>query len=280
MITIPDGTEIAGTYRVEARLGGGAFGTVYRVHHRFLGRMALKLLACPKSENMERLAQEGAAHARLSHPNITRVFDVNVTEISGEKLLYIASEYMPLGDLHIYLGRLSRLPLDEWAILASDILSALAHAHEQPRPLLHRDIKPANIFLGGEQNLVFKLGDFGVSAELLHQELRIVAAAGTIAFQAPECAFGAYLPESDIYGAGLVLYRALTGTYPRPPGMDGTVGSGTSDSDEPPPPSRFRLDCSAELDSVILRAIAHDPFARFQTARELRAAVAGAISSA
>jgi len=152
--------------------------------------MALKLVPCDAEVDLERLGREGAAHARLSHRNITRVFDVNTTDVSGEQVLYIASEYMPVGDLDSYLAQVHRLPLAECAVLADDLLSALTYAHEQAAPIFHRDIKPANIFLGGEDELVFKLGDFGVSAELRDREERITAAAGTVMFQAPECAFG------------------------------------------------------------------------------------------
>jgi serine/threonine-protein kinase len=210
-MSIPDGTEIAQTYRVEARLGNGAFGTVYRVNHRFLGRMALKLLACESNDDIGRLAREGAAHAGLSHPNITRIFEVNLAEVSGERFLYIASEYMAVGDLDSYLGQVHRLPNNEWSVLADHVLSALDFAHNQPNPVLHRDLKPANILIGGGSAPAFKVGDFGVSAAL-QKDQRVVASAGTVVFQAPECAFGSYVVESDIDGAAIVLYRALTGT--------------------------------------------------------------------
>ena len=273
------GTEIEGTYRIEERLGSGGFGTVYRVSHRFLGRMALKLLLCASDDDLRRLATEGAAHARLFHPHVTRVFDVNVTSINGERYLYIACEYMPLGDLESYLGQVHRLDTADWTALVGDVLSALDYAHSQSSPVLHRDIKPANILLGGQENLDFKLGDFGVSAEIQNREHMIARSAGTIIFQAPECAFGSYLVESDIYGAGVVLYRALTGTYPFPVG--GKLDDRTTQQakQDPPPPSRFRLDCSADLDAVLLRALAPDPFNRFRSAVQFETAVQNALAS-
>jgi len=265
VITIPEGVDIAGTYCVEARIGAGAFGTVYRVRHRFLGRMALKLVPCGTEEELERLALEGAAHARLSHRNITRVFDVNTTEVGGERVLYIASEYMPVGDLDSYLAQVHRLPLAECAVLADDVLSALSYSHEREAPVFHRDIKPANIFLGGEKEVVFKLGDFGVSAELRNREERITAAAGTVMFQAPECAFGPYLAQSDVYGAAFVLFRALTGTYPYPVGVNSGDSWTQRLKQRPSLPSRFSLDCSRELDEVMIRALSPDPFERYSS---------------
>lgn len=276
MITVPDGAEIAEAYRVEARLGSGAFGTVYRVRHRFLGLMALKLLPCDSEDELERLAREGATHARLSHPNITRVFDVNVTEVGGERALYITTEYMPMGDLDSYLSQVHRLPLDDWAVLARDVLSALGYAHGLDSPVLHRDLKPANILVAGREKLLFKVGDFGVSAEIQDRDQRITAAAGTRVFQAPECAFGSYLVESDIYGAAVVLYRALTGTYPYPiPTM--SEDSIERSKQDPPPPSRFRLDCRPELDAVMLRGLTPNPFNRYDSALKFGRAIFGAV---
>ena len=269
MITLPEGTDIANTYHVEARLGSGAFGTVYRVKHRYLGTLALKFLPADP-ESVERIAAEGARHARLFHPNITRIFDVNVTEVSGETFVYIASEYMPSGDLDTYLESVQRLPVDEWRILVHDILSGLDHAHTQSRPVFHRDIKPANVLIGGTSTPTFKLGDFGVSTEteLTRPTAR---AGGTIAYQAPECALGSYVIESDLYGAAVVIYRALVGTYPFP--LTGTSEDILRCKQDPQPPSKFRLDCPAKLDDVLLRALSPDPFGRYHEAVELREAL-------
>lgn len=277
MIAIPDGQEIAGSYRVDARLGSGAFGTVYRVHHRFLGRLALKVLPYTTQTELDRLTKEGAAHARLAHPNITRVYDVNVAELSGDRFLYIASEYMSLGNLESYLGSATRLRASEWRTLARDILGALAYAHEQDPPVLHRDITPANILVGGTTSRpVFKLGDFGVSAEL--QDGRKVAnAAGTLLFLAPECGFGSYLVESDVYSAAVVLYKALTGTHPFAVTQSGDDPAQYRAKRKPLPPSSFLLGCGRDLDAAMLRGLAPNPFDRFGSASAFREAVLGAV---
>jgi serine/threonine protein kinase len=160
VIELLPGTLVAGTYRIDARLGRGAFGAVYRAEHRFIGRVALKLIEYGTSHDLERIASEGGRHARLNHPNVTRVFDVNTTELTDTQALYIASEYMALGDLDRYLDVKHRMPLSEVIQLAGDILAALSYAHSFSTPLLHRDLKPANVLIGGGPSLVFKVTDF------------------------------------------------------------------------------------------------------------------------
>lgn len=279
MISIPDGQEVAGSFRVEARLGSGAFGTVYRVEHRFLGRLALKLLAYDSDNELGSLANEAATHAGLAHPNITRVYDVDVTEVSGERFLYIASEYMPLGSLESYLNLAGCLNAAEWQALVSDLLGALEHAHSQTPSLLHRDITLGNILVGGTaSHPVFKLGDFGISARL-RDGRRAVAAAGTLLFLAPECGLGSYLKESDLYSAAVVLYKALTGGYPFPiPGL-GNDPAAYEAKQAPLPPSHFLLASGYELDAVMLRALAPNPFDRYRSAVALKTSLLDASRS-
>jgi len=266
VIELLPGTLVAGTYRIDARLGRGAFGAVYRAEHRFIGRVALKVIEYGTPQDLERISSEGGRHARLNHPNITRVFDVNTTELAETQALYIASEYMALGDLDRYLEAKLRIPLPEVRQLADQVLAALTYAHSLPTPLLHRDLKPANVLLGNGSEIVFKVADFGVSAEV-SGAAGLSQAAGTIVFQPPECAFGPYLVQSDIYGAALLIYRALTGTYPFARMFD---SEGPRTLSEPAPPSRFRMECGAAVDAVMLRALDPDPFRRYASAAALR----------
>jgi eukaryotic-like serine/threonine-protein kinase len=107
-----------------------------------------------------------------------------------------------------------------------------------------------------------------VSAEL-SGAAGVSQAAGTIVFQPPECAFGPYLVQSDVYGAALIIYRALTGTYPFAHLLDADAPAGIGDR-QPVLPSRFRMECSAAVDSVMLRALGPDPFSRYASAAEFR----------
>lgn len=268
MIELRPGTVVAGTYRVDARLGSGAFGAVYRANHRFLGRVALKLIAIEDARDLDRLGTEGSRHASLNHPNITRVFDVNTAEIGDLAALYISSEYMAIGDLDHYLQLRQRLPIAEVSVLADQLLSGLGYAHSRTPPVLHRDIKPSNILLDRQPTMTFKLADFGVSAEVIRMH-GVAAAAGTVAFQPPECAFGPYLVQSDLYGAALVIFRALTGTYPFG-GMLTSTASAPVDHRNPAKPSSFRFDCSSRLDEILLTALNADPFKRQRDVETLR----------
>jgi serine/threonine-protein kinase len=274
-MTLPAGTVVAGTYRIDAPLGHGAFGSVYRAEHRFLGRVALKFLTCKSDVELLSAAREGASQARLNHPNILRVFDVNTAQVGGDDVLFIATEYLGLGDLDRYLSGAPRLPLAEVRKLAIDVLGALEHAHA--RNVLHRDLKPANIFLDGERQLRFVLGDFGVSAELT-KSTQVSRAAGTVVFQPPECALGPYVRESDIYGVAVVIFRALTGAFPFPVAVAIDDPALARAKKNPPAPSRFLLSATPAIDQVLLRALHPDPFERFRTAQEFRLAIQGALS--
>ena len=126
------------------------------------------------------------------------------------------------------------------------------------------------MLVGGRESLAFKVADFGVSAELAGGS-RVASAGGTVVFLAPECSFGPYLAESDIYGAVVVLYRGLTGVYPFPLGLgEQEVAALEQAKQDPPPPSRFRLGCGEAIDRVMLRALAPNPFERYGTAAEFR----------
>ena len=277
MLSIPDGAEIARTYRVEARLGSGAFGTVYRVRHRFLGRLALKVIGYNTEAELGHIAREGAVHSRLAHPNVTRVYDVNIGEVSGDRFMYIACEYMSMGTLSSYLGPGGRLGHQDWSRLVLHILNALAYVHDLEPPVLHRDITLGNILVGGSSKQpVFKLGDFGVSAELRRERRVVDAAGGTLLFLPPESGFGSYLKESDLYSAALVLYKALTGTFPFPLPKVGADPAAYQAKQDPEPPSRFLLGCSPDLDAVMLKALAPQPFDRYRSAGELKSALTAA----
>lgn len=275
VIELLPGTLVAGTYRIDARLGRGAFGAVYRAQHRFIGRVALKLIAYSTPQDLERIASEGGRHARLSHPNITRVFDVNTTEVLDTSALYIASEYMALGDLDRYLETKQRMPISDVIRLADDVLAALTYAHSLSTPLLHRDLKPANILLCGDSSLTFKVADFGVSAEV-SAAIGVSQAAGTVVFQPPECAFGPYLVQSDLYGAALIIYRALTGTYPFAQML--TINAAERRDGQPVRPSLFRMECDDAIDSVMLRSLDPDPFLRYPSASDFRTEILGVLN--
>src|SRR5579884_3069052 len=207
-------------YRVRARVGAGAFGTVYRAHYPKLDRVvALKvlhaeILATPGVR--ERFQREARAAARMLHPNIVPVYD---TGRDGDHC-YIASAFV--------VGRtLSRLadgkPVEprRAVTLVVQLLDALAYAHAQG--VLHRDVKPDNCLVDKHDR--FYLTDFGLAGPLGTEGTRMTrdgAVMGTPAYMAPEQALGALRgvgPAADQYAAGVVLYELLCGRVP----FDGTA---------------------------------------------------------
>jgi serine/threonine protein kinase len=147
----------AGRYRIERLLGRGGMASVYAAedikHHR---RVALKILdrECRAALGGERFLREIELTGNLQHPNILPLFDSGEV---GELMYYV----MPLVDGHSLRARLleqGQLPIDEAVRIATDVASALDHAHR--RGIVHRDIKPENILLGGNHTFV---ADFGIA---------------------------------------------------------------------------------------------------------------------
>lgn len=207
-------TLVAGRYELERPLGHGAMAVVDLAHDVELGRpVALKRLAenlARDEETRRRFVREARLAARLSHPNVVRVYDVG--EDAG--VPFIAMEYVDGETLAELVARRGRLAPAEAAALGAQACSALAAAHVAG--LVHRDVKPQNLLLRSDGAL--KLGDFGIAfggneATQLTQAGTLL---GTAAYVAPEQARGERVTAAaDIYGVGAVLYELLTGEPPR-----------------------------------------------------------------
>jgi serine/threonine-protein kinase len=213
------GTELEGRYRIEAELGSGGAGTVYRAVHLKLGRMvAIKMLKPEyggSPELRQRFEREARALAALSHPNIVAVTDSGT---AGDTL-YLVMELLEGESLS---ERLKRGPLepDEALAILGQLLLALSFVHE--RGLVHRDVKPGNVFLqnvpgGGVQ---VRLLDFGL-AKFIAPEAggRVLTRAGQIfgtpTYMAPEQVAGQEADvRADVYAAGIILFEMLTGKPP------------------------------------------------------------------
>lgn len=205
----------AGRYVVEAELGQGGMGSVYRARDRVLGRsVALKQLFPELLANRElaqRFEQEARVLAQLAHPHIVQIFDL-VVEPSG---MWMAMELIDGGSLDDKIERDGALPLKEALRLALQMAEALAYAHAQG--VVHRDFKPGNVMLTSSGHV--KVADFGL-AKLLQQQgdtklTQPGAVMGSPPYMSPEQATaGAVDVRTDIYAFGITLFEMLTGSVP------------------------------------------------------------------
>ena len=212
------GRTIAGKYRLDRILGEGGMGVVYAGSHLRLNTpVAVKFLHPAYSQHksvVERFLREAQATARLSHPNIVSVRDV---DIDTDGSVYMVLEMLEGESLATLLARRRSLSLDETLRIALPIMDALSYAHSIG--ITHRDVKPDNIFVSvsGDQ-LVPKLLDFGIAklTEGPSSHTATGAVLGTALYMAPEQAMGRKEvgPKADVWAIALVVYECLTGTVP------------------------------------------------------------------
>src|SRR5450432_2966180 len=287
------GRIIAGKFAVDERLGAGAMGIVYRATQIALERtIAIKVLHrefATDSEFADRFWREAKAASRLDHPNSIRVFDFG-QEPDG--LLYLAMEYVEGCDLFDWLAQ--HRPVAPRAIveLLSQVLAALAVAHDMG--VVHRDLKPENIMIvrgksdDGRVVDVVKVCDFGIAkildtsassgldARRKHSTAGLVV--GTPAYMSPEQARGEKQDaRSDLYAVGIVLYELLVGRVPFE--AETLIGVALKHvSETPERPSARAAGVDPELEAICLKAISKKPTDRYQDAREMRLALQNAAS--
>lgn len=208
-----------GPWAIDAELGRGAMGSVYRAHRAEDPGdvVALKVLNSELARDdvfVARFHREIEALRRLDHPNIVRFLEAG----SSDGLSYYAMEFVDGRDCEAILRDRGRLPWPEVLDLALQVVPALKHAHD--RGIIHRDLKPANIMLAsnGDEAAAVKLTDFGVAKLFARPPLTAAGSfVGTAAYLAPEQAVGKPASKrSDFYALGGVLYTLLTGRPPFP----------------------------------------------------------------
>ena len=234
-----------------------------------LGRtVAVKVLAPQFADDegfVMRFRREAQAAASIGHPHIVSVFDTG----SDDGVHFIVMEYVEGRTLAEILAGGGRILPDRAIDIGMDVCRALEAAHAQG--VIHRDIKPGNIMLNPRGEV--KVTDFGIArvtatADTIEQTAAIL---GTASYLSPEQAQGQPVDgRSDIYSLGCVLYEMVTG---RPPFLgDSPVAVASKQVlEQPTPPSRLNPDVTADLDAVILRALAKNPANRYQSAEEMHA---------
>ena len=260
-------------YEIGSMLGRGGMATVYRGSDRVLDRpVAIKLLAekyAGDEKFVTRFQREARAAAGLNHPNIVSVYDTGDTD--GEH--YFVMELIQgetLGDLLVREGPLAP---ERASRIAAGIAEALQAAHDQG--LIHRDVKPGNVMLTAAGDV--KVMDFGIARAATDDTLTQTGLIlGTASYLSPEQSRGDPVDHrSDIYSLGCVAYEMLAG---RPPFSADTPLSVAYKhvNDEPRPPSSANPSIPPEMETVVMRALAKDPDARFPTANAFRQAITSA----
>ena len=273
---LPAGTQF-GPYRIEAMLGAGGMGRVYRATDTRLGRtVAIKTLAIARrdDERQRRFEREARAVAALNDPRICALYDIG----EAEGIPYLVMEFVPGETLSVYLqGRL--VPPSQVSEYGLQIAGALAAAHS--RGIIHRDLKPGNIMVteSGIKLLDFGLADFlprsaDTGVDTVESSLTATGAViGTPAYMAPEQLTG--LPcdtRTDVFALGLVLYEMATGV--RAFGRDSQAASiAAVMHEQPTPPSAVRPELDHALDGIIARCLAKAPQERYRDATEAHAAL-------
>jgi peptide/nickel transport system substrate-binding protein len=245
-----------GNYRLIALLGQGSYAEVYLAQHVRLDlQAAIKVLhGHLSSSEAERFQQEAQTMERLTHPSIVRVFDFAVQD----GIPYLIMEYAPNGSLRQRYPEGSIVSLSQIIPSIKQVAAALQYAHEQK--YIHRDVKPENMLLGRQQEVL--LSDFGLAALARStSSLNIQGTVGTIAYIAPEQIEGHPRAASDQYALAVVIYEWLCGVRP----FDGSATEVVvKQLGAPPPPLREHVPTiSAEVEQVVLRALAKDPKERF-----------------
>jgi serine/threonine-protein kinase len=258
---------LEGRYSIDRELGRGAMATVYLAKDLRHDRdVAIKLLQpeITTSLTAERFLREIHITAKLQHPNILGLFD------SGAEngLCYYVMPHVEGESLRDRLLWEKTLSVDGAVQLAIEVTSALAYAHS--RGVVHRDIKPENVLFSAGHAIV---ADFGIARAVSEGQRSITAIGiplGTPPYMSPEQAQGEENIDhrSDIYAVGCMLFEMVAG---RPPFVGVSVGKVIMQHLTAPPPKlrEHRADAPEALEQIIIRALAKDRKARFQTADEM-----------
>lgn len=260
----------AGRYEITGELGRGAMGVVYKATDPVIGRtVAVKTIklseegtGMSRPELLNRFQTEARAAGLLTHPNIVVVFD------AGEEdgLYYITMELVEGRSLQSHLDGGQAFALPRVLRIMEQACSALQFAHE--RNVVHRDIKPANIMLTADDTV--KITDFGTAKILQFGTMQQTAhVMGTPSYMSPEQVKGRAVDgRSDIFSLGVLLYEMVAGEKPFP-GQNITTVIYKIVNEEPVPPKQIDPSIHAGISAVVMKALAKEPEARYQSCREM-----------
>lgn len=263
-MALSQGSILSNRYTIEAILGQGGFGVVYKAYDQSLE------IPCAIKENLNVSAQaerqfkrEAALLATLRHPHLPRV----TNHFLLDNKQYLVMDYIEGEDLKLRLERQGRLSESEVLTWLGQVGNALSYLHGLPTPVIHRDIKPANIKItpAGQAILV----DFGIAKVGTSNERTATGALGlTPGFAPPEqYNFGGTDSRTDIYALGATYYNLLTGLIP-PESLERLMDQARLE-----PPSKHRADLSPQVNAAILKALEVNAAHRFKTVAEFQQAL-------
>ncbi len=265
-MTLANGQVLHDRYRVDALLGQGGMGAVYKAWDQSLNiPVAVKENLDATPEAQAQFGREAHILASLSHPNLPRVTDTFFIPGQGQ---YLVMDYVAGEDLQSMLHRLGTLPQTHVLGWILQICDALAYLHNQPSPIIHRDIKPSNIRIRSDGQAM--LVDFGI-AKVFNPTLLTTAGARAVTpgYSPPEqYGGGSTDPRSDVYALGATLYHLLSGQKPTE-SVQRLVNQASL-----PPLCQANAQVSPVVDQVIQKATEISTSRRFQSVAELRAALA------
>jgi len=271
------GREVAGRYRILAKLGEGGMGAVYRAEQISLKRtVALKMLRPDVgggSMLLRRFNAEAEAVAKLSHPNTVNIFDFGQ---DADGMLFIAMEFIEGRSLRAVVHAEAPLPLRRALSIASQICASISDAHSHS--IIHRDLKPDNVMLQdrGKTKDVVRVLDFGIAklrddTRANNQMTQAGDMLGTPQYMAPEQIRAEQIDgRTDVYALGCMLYEMLTARLPfEAPTVMALLSKHLLET--PPPPSQRRPDLGLPpmVDDLVMGAMAKNPAQRPPTMEQL-----------
>ncbi|MCB0219675.1 MAG: protein kinase [Chrysiogenetes bacterium] len=258
-------------YVVESELGRGGMGIVYKARDTMLDRtIALKVLPPAfktHPQALDNFMREAKSAAALNHPNIVTVYDVG--EEAGDT--YISMEYVEGRTIKELLVEDGRIPYKAALVIAGQICKAMQYAHENN--VIHRDIKPSNIMWTDKKEV--KIMDFGLAKILKDVTNQTTRVAGTPYYMSPEQTTGEGVDHrTDLYALGVTLFEMVTGELPFPEGDIAYHHVHT------PPPSvkQYVPEIPDDFADVVLKLMAKNKDARYQSADEVFEALKKAVS--
>lgn len=251
--------QTIGKYKILSPLGSGGFGTVYLAEDTWIDKkVAIKV---PHRQNVDfgELLQEPRLLASLSHPNIVSI----LTAEKQDNIFFIVMEYVTGDTLESAISRDGQIDLARTLDYTCQICNALDHAHEQG--VIHRDLRPGNVLVTA--NGVVKVADFGTSRfiEIAAHGTTVI---GSPPYMAPEQFHGKTVFASDIYSLGVTMYQMLTGVLPYNTPAPADLEKLMRGELVAPPRSR-NPNIPAQINDIVMKAVAPDIGMRYQRASEL-----------